>query len=111
MSHNMENAMVPKEEKTISCCFVDTVKKYLCRKHRNNLISPLSRRGNTGRIKICKVTGGRAICSRIAAMGVYPGVEADIICSGKGSRCLLKVNGGTVSLDADVSENIFVTSL
>jgi ferrous iron transport protein A len=44
-------------------------------------------------------------------MGVYPGVEADIICSGYGSRCILKVNGGTLSLDADVSENILVTSL
>jgi ferrous iron transport protein A len=107
----MEDAMVPKEEKTMSCCFADTVKKYLRRKNCNDSISPLSRRGNTGRIKICKVTGDRAICSRIAAMGVYAGVEADVICSGKGSRCLLKVNGGTVSLDADVSENILVTSL
>jgi ferrous iron transport protein A len=103
--------MIPKEEKSFSCCLTDTVKKCLRRRHCHDLISPLSRRGSTGRIKICKVTGDRAICSRIAAMGVYPGVEADIICSSKGSRCLLKVNGGTVSLDADVSENIFVASL
>lgn len=47
----------------------------------------------------------------MASMGVYPGVEADIICSDNGSRCVLKVNGGTISLDTDVSENIFVTNL
>lgn len=75
------------------------------------LVSPLSIKGETGRVKICKVTGDRRICSRIAAMGVYPGIEADVICPGRGSRCILKVNGGTISLDADVSENILVTSL
>jgi Fe2+ transport system protein FeoA len=103
--------MRTKEEKSFGCCLTDTLKKCLRKRHCHDLISPLSRRGNTGRIKICKVTGDRSICSRIAAMGVYPGVEADIICSGKGERCLLKVNGGTVSLDADVSENILVTSV
>ncbi|MBU1565033.1 MAG: ferrous iron transport protein A [Proteobacteria bacterium] len=103
--------MLRKREKPISCCFVDTVKRCLNRSHCNNLIAPLSKRGQTGRIKICKVTGDRATCGRIAAMGVYPGIEADIICSGEGSRCILRVNGGTVSLDADVSQNILVTNL
>ncbi len=103
--------MLRKRDKGNSSCFTDTVKKCLGRHHCSDLVSPLSKRGETGRIKICKVTGDRAICSRIAAMGVYPGVEADIICSGKGSRCILKVNGGTVSFDADVSQNILVTNL
>jgi hypothetical protein len=44
-------------------------------------------------------------------MGVYPGVEADIVCAESGNRCILKVHGGTISLDADTSANIFVTSL
>jgi Fe2+ transport system protein FeoA len=47
----------------------------------------------------------------MASMGLYPGVEADVICSEMGRQCLLKVNGGTISLDADVSDNILVTSL
>lgn len=47
----------------------------------------------------------------MASMGLYPGVEADIICSDQGNQCLLKINGGTISLDPDVSENIIVTSL
>ena len=103
--------MLRKREKTIGGCFTDTVKRCFTRNHCSDLVSPLSNRGATGRIRICKVTGDRQICSRMAAMGVYPGVEADIICSGKGHSCVLKVNGGTVSLDADVSENILVTSL
>jgi len=47
----------------------------------------------------------------MASMGLYPGVEADIICSETGSQCLLKVNGGTISLDSDVSEKVFVSSV
>lgn len=47
----------------------------------------------------------------MASMGLYPGVEADVICSETGNQCLLKVNGGTISLDADVSDNIFVSGL
>jgi Fe2+ transport system protein FeoA len=103
--------MLRKREKTNSCGFTERVRNCFNRKPCSNLASPLSKRGKNGRIKICKITGDRTVCGRIAAMGVYPGVEADIICSGKGSRCILKVNGGTISLDADVSENILVTSL
>jgi len=47
----------------------------------------------------------------MASMGVYPGVEADIICAEHGHRCLLKVHGGTISLDPDMSENILVSTI
>jgi len=103
--------MLRKRDKAIGCCITDTVKRCLHKTRCKDFVSPLSTRDETGRIKICKVTGDRTICGRIAAMGVYPGVEADIICSGRGSYCILKVNGGTLSLDANVSENILVTSL
>lgn len=103
--------MLRKRHNKFTCCFTDKVKRCFRKNHCSELISPLSKRDETGRIKICKVTGDRKICGRIAAMGVYPGVEADIICSGRGRRCILKVNGGTVSLDADISENILVSSL
>ena len=93
------------------CCFTDRIKQCFRREHCCDLAAPLSKRGGSGRIKICKVTGDRSICGRMAAMGVYPGVEADIICPGNGNQCILKVNGGTISLDAEVSQNILVTSL
>ena len=103
--------MLPKREKSNRFYLADAMKRCLSRNQCGSLASPLSKRGETGHVKICKVTGDRAVCGRIAAMGVYPGVEADIICSGTGRHCILKINGGTISLDADVSDNILVTSL
>ncbi len=73
--------------------------------------APLSEQIRTGRVRVCKVTGDRKVCARMASMGLYPGVEADVICPERGSRCLLKVNGGTISLDPEVSQNILVTCL
>lgn len=103
--------MLAKRRKLNGCCFADKIRNCFGRKQCRNLIAPLSERARTGRVKVCKVTGDRKICARMASMGLYPGVEADVICSETGSHCLLKVNGGTISLDADVSDNIFVTSL
>jgi Fe2+ transport system protein FeoA len=103
--------MLHKRKKNNGCCFADKVRNCFGRGQCNNPIAPLSQRAKTGRVKVCKVTGDRKICARMASMGLYPGVEADVICSETGSQCLLKVNGGTISLDSDVSNNIFVTSL
>ena len=93
------------------CCFVDKIRNCFGRKRCNSHIAPLSKRANTGRVKVCKITANRKICARMASMGLYPGVEADVICSETGSQCLLKVNGGTISLDSEVSDNILVSSL
>ena len=62
-------------------------------------------------MRVCKVDGDRKVCARMASMGLYPGVEADIICAENNSQCLIKVNGGTISLDPAISENILVTNL
>lgn len=108
----MEKLMGQNTEKFNVRCLADAIRCCFGRGQQcTGFASPLSIKGETGRVRICKVTGDRRICSRIAAMGVYPGIEADVICPGKGSRCVLKVNGGTISLDADVSENILVTSV
>jgi ferrous iron transport protein A len=103
--------MLRKGCKKKGSCFTDKIRKYFGQGRCSNLIAPLSKTANTGRVKVCKVTGDRRICARMASMGLYPGVEADVICSESGSQCLLKINGGTISLDSDVSDNIFVTSL
>jgi ferrous iron transport protein A len=93
------------------CC--SRMGEHLCRQARvcQDGGAPLSQKAKTGRVRVCKVTGDRKICARMASMGLYPGVEADVICPENGSRCLLKINGGTISLDAEVSRNILVTSL
>ncbi len=103
--------MHQKHGKNNGCCFTDRVRNCFGRRRCVDSITPLSKRAKTGRVKVCKVSGDRKICARMASMGLYPGVEADVICSETGSQCLLKVNGGTISLDSDVSENIFVTGL
>jgi len=94
-----------------NCCFADRVKNCFCRRRCDELIAPLSRNGKAGRVKVCKVRGNRKICARMASLGVYPGVEADIISAKNGSQCILKVNGGTISLDSEVSNDILVTQI
>ena len=103
--------MPGRKRKNGGCCFTNKIRNCFGREQCANLIAPLSTRARTGRIKVCKVTGDRKICARMAAMGLYPGVEADVICSKTGSQCLLKINGGTISVGPEVSNNILVTSL
>lgn len=74
-------------------------------------VNPLSKTDQAGRIRICQVTGDRKLCARMASMGVYPGIEAELICPENGSHCILKIQGGTISLDRSVSENILVSAL
>jgi hypothetical protein len=94
--------MHPKRGKKNGCCFADKVRNCFGWGRCNDQVTPLSKRARTGRVKVCKVTGDRKICARMAS---------DVICSETGSQCLLKVNGGTISLDSDVSENIYVSGL
>jgi len=72
---------------------------------------PLSESCQAGKIKICKVTGDRKLCARMASLGVLPGEKAELICPQKGSQCLLKIHGGTLSLDQTTSNNIIVQSI
>ena len=62
-----------------------------------------------GRMKVCAISGDRRICAKMAHLGVMPGCEVELICRGGGQRCMIKVNGGTISLDADTAANILVT--
>lgn len=61
------------------------------------------------RVKVACVKGDRRLCARMAALGIYPGVEVQLLCRGCGFPCLVRVNGGTLSLGDDISGRIFVT--
>lgn len=78
-----------------------------CGKH----LTPLSETCRSGRLKICKITGDRKLCARMASLGVYPGEEAELLCPENGSQCLLKLQGATLSLDSDTTRNILVTEI
>jgi Fe2+ transport system protein FeoA len=45
----------------------------------------------------------------MAALGVYPGNEIELISPSNGERCLIKVHGGTISIDRHTTENILIT--
>jgi len=71
---------------------------------------PLSHARAGGRFRVASITGGRHLCARMAAMGIYPGAEMELVCAGCGSPCLVRIHGGTLSLGAGVSQQILVTS-
>ncbi|HFQ90768.1 MAG TPA: ferrous iron transport protein A [Desulfobulbus sp.] len=45
----------------------------------------------------------------MAHLGLLPGSELELICPGRGNKCMVRVNGGTISLDRPVAEGILVT--
>lgn len=92
-------------------CFFHRVRNRLWGRDEEHGEQPLSSACQGGRVRICKVTGDRKLCARMAAMGVLPGHELELICPANGERCLVKINGGTLSLDDSTSQNILVTSV
>jgi ferrous iron transport protein A len=77
----------------------------------NGTTLPLSDAKSGERFRVASIMGGRQLCARMAAIGIYPGVEVELLCSGCGSPRLVRVHGGTLSLGAGVCEKIRVTTL
>ncbi|MCI5121145.1 MAG: ferrous iron transport protein A [Candidatus Electrothrix sp. AUS4] len=74
-------------------------------------VLPLSECCGCSRVRVCKISGDRSACGRIAAMGVLPGTVLELLCPARGrgrKQCMVKINGGTLSLDALTAQNIFV---
>ena len=74
-------------------------------------VSPLSNARSGQRCKVKGIEGGRHLCARMAAMGIYPGVEMEVVCSGCDCPCLVRVHGSTLSLGAGLSNKILVDSV
>jgi len=55
------------------------------------------------KVKVAYVHGERELCARMAALGIYPGVELRLLCSGN-----FRVNGCVLSLSRDISGRILV---
>ena len=72
---------------------------------------PLSESCCSGRVKVCKINGDRKTCARMAHLGLIPGTEMELLCPHQGRQCMIKVNGGTISLDSLTADNIFVTAV
>jgi ferrous iron transport protein A len=80
-----------------------------CRKVSRCNAMPLNSACVGKRFRVAGIEGGRQLCARMASMGIYPGVQMEVLCSGCGSPCLVRVGGGTLSLGAGVSDKILVT--
>ncbi|MCI5113898.1 MAG: ferrous iron transport protein A [Candidatus Electrothrix sp. AW2] len=78
-------------------------------------IRPLSEHCGCSRVRVCKVSGDRHTCGRMASLGVLPGTVLELLCParrGQGRKqCMVKINGGTLSLDSLTARNIFVCPL
>ncbi len=87
---------------------------------------PLTECCGCGRVRVEKLSGDRKACAKMANLGVLPGTEMELLCPSKGQgrgrgrghgrgrgggRCMVKIHGGTLSLDQLTAENIFVTPL
>ena len=70
--------------------------------------TPLSETCCKGRVRVCAINGDRQTCAKMASMGVLPGSELELLCKGGGQQCMIKINGGTISLDAPSAANILV---
>jgi ferrous iron transport protein A len=94
------------------CCLAGKVRRCLRTGGEiPNQILPLSKINHRGRKRICKITGDRKLCARMAALGFSPGKEIELLCRQNDAQCLLKIQGGTISLDNTASNNILVQSI
>ena len=80
-----------------------------CASSQNCRISPLSEKNKCGPARVCRVNGDRKHCARLASLGLYPGNEIELVSPSNGDRCIVKVHGGTISIDRDTTENILIT--
>lgn len=72
---------------------------------------PLSECRGCSRVKVCRISGDRGVCGRMASLGVLPGAVLELLCPACGCRrqqCMVKINGGTLSLDGPAAASIFV---
>ena len=61
-----------------------------------------------GSLRICGVNGDRRTCARMASLGFLPGREVELVCKAGTDQCVVKINGSTISLDADTAAAILV---
>ncbi len=81
-----------------SCTLCDRLSNEEC------ALMPLCKIGSGKRAKVACVNGERRLCARMAALGIYPGVEVELLFGG-----CVRVNGGTLSLGKDIFDRIYVT--
>lgn len=84
-------------------------RRWRCGRKPASPTTPLSEAGCDRRVKVCAINGDRKTCAKMANLGLLPGSELELLCKGGGQQCMIKINGGTLSLDALTAATILVT--
>ncbi|XOF32542.1 MAG: FeoA family protein [Candidatus Electrothrix sp. YB6] len=77
-------------------------------------VRPLSECCGCSRVRVCRISGDRNACGRMACLGILPGTEVELLCPMRGRRgrrrqqCMVRINGGVLSLDGMTARNILV---
>ena len=69
---------------------------------------PLIMASRGSKVRLVSVNGGRQMTSRLAAMGLLPGVEVEVISNSSGDAFVLNVHGSRLVLGRGMAQKIFV---
>lgn len=69
---------------------------------------PLVMAARGSKVRLVSVNGGKQMTSRLAAMGLMPGVEVEIISNSPGNPFILDVRGSRLVLGRGMAHKIFV---
>ncbi|MCI5219639.1 MAG: ferrous iron transport protein A [Candidatus Electrothrix sp. LOE2] len=104
----MKRKSIRQKRNIFSCC----LRRIKCqRAQQSDEVRPLSECCGCSRVRVCSVSGDRRDCGRMAALGVLPGTVLELLCPAHGrgrKHCMVRINGGTLSLDALTAQNILV---
>ena len=69
---------------------------------------PLNMASRGRKVRLVSVTGGKQLTSHLAAMGLLPGVEVEIISNAPGNPFILDVRGSRLVLGRGMAHKILV---
>jgi Fe2+ transport system protein FeoA len=69
---------------------------------------PLIMASRGSKVRLVSINGGKQMTSRLAAMGLLPGVEVEIISNTPGDPFILDVRGSRLALGRGMAHKIFV---
>ena len=70
---------------------------------------PLAMAGSGRKVRLVSVTGGRAMCSHLAALGLIPGVELEVKRNAPGGPFILGLRGGQLVIGRGMAQKILVS--
>ena len=70
---------------------------------------PLSMASRGSKVRLVSVNGGKQMTSRLAAMGLLPGVEVEIVSNAPGDPFILDVRGSRLVLGRGMAYKILVS--